>query len=177
MSYRSYLGQTTSAPLATPSAVAPAAPVAAPAAPWVNGLTFLENLAQELNRVGGTIDTSQIQSDVTGESLANITNRSVRVVQTAPDTVVITIDYPQNTGVQQSTGRDTFPIVGTYAPMVLMRAYTLSQSGFALDTGLLTRRVTAIVVGLAISFWWGQWWGKKKEQLREKLREKYRRTA
>jgi hypothetical protein len=173
MSYRSHLGQTTSAPLATPSAVAPAAPVAATAAPWVNGLTFLENLAQELNRVGGTFDTSRVQSDITGASLSSISNRSVRVVQTAPDTVVITVDLPQNIDLPQSPVRDTFTIVGTYAPMIIMRAYTLSQGGFSLDTALLRRRVTTIVIGMALSFWWGVWWEKQKE----KLREKYRRAA
>jgi hypothetical protein len=163
MSYRAHLGQVATS---TP-------PASLTAAPWVNGLTFLENLAQELNRVGGTFDTSRIQSDVTGASFSNIANRSVRVVQTAPDTVVVTVDLPQNVDLPQSPVRDTFTIVGTYAPMIIMRAYTLSKSGFSLDTGLLRRRVTTIVIGMALSFWWGVWWEKQKE----KLRAKYRRTA
>lgn len=165
MSYSAHLGQ-----------VVPSTPPASlSAAPWVGGLVFLENLAQELNRIGGTFDTSAIHSDIGGESFTSIVGKSVRVVQTAPDTIVLTIDAPQNTGAPTSSLRDTFTITGTYAPAVLMRAYTLSKSGFSLDTGLLRRRVTTIVIGLALSFWWGVWWEKQKEKLRAKYHA--RRTA
>lgn len=153
MSYRSHLGQVTAAPLAP-----------ATAAPWVDGLVFFENLAQELNRVGGTFDTSAIHSDMGGGSFTAISGKLVRVTQTAPDTVVITADAPQNVSAATSPVRDTFTITGTYAPAILMRAYTLAQSGFTLDTGLVRRRVTAIAIGFALSFWWGRWWEKQREK-------------
>lgn len=163
------LGQT---PAASPAPAAPAA-AASTVGQWVSGLVFLENVAQELNRVGGTFDTSSVQSDIGNQSLASIAAKSVKVAQTAPDTVVVTIDNPGSTSTAQSETRDTFTIVGTYAPAILMRAYTLSQAGFTLDTGLLRRRVTGIVIGFALSFWFGQWW----EKQREKYREYRRRSA